>query len=360
MRSASSRADPDERSLLSHHLTLIGLVVIYGLVGLGLNFVYGQPIKTAKVGVLLQHFLTEIPKIVLFVLFWRLFHHSYVVRATDRVAAVKGDIQSFLTDRKRLLGGTVATLLMAVVLLVFAQIKSLIPAIQPFVWDPYFADLDRALHFGTDPYVVLHQLFGSETSLTFFTGVYNFWLLLVYFAQFVTCFLRSDSLNRMQFLVAFLLVWALGGNLLATLFSSAGPPYFALLGLGDTFAPLTALLERHADTGALTVVATQLLLWEFYTAPDSINVISAFPSMHVATSVLIAMHAARHSRLLGGVTAAFAVCMMIGSVLLGWHYAIDGYAGAMVAVLGWKFAGWLVNRPSRTSETGFTAGPNPH
>jgi hypothetical protein len=33
---------------------------------------------------------------------------------------------------------------------------------------------------------------------------------------------------------------------------------------------------------------------------------------------------------------------MIGSVHLAWHYAIDGYVGALVAVFGWWAAGKLV------------------
>ena len=35
--------------------------------------------------------------------------------------------------------------------------------------------------------------------------------------------------------------------------------------------------------------------------------------------------------------------IMIGSVHLTWHYAIDGYAGAAIAVFGWWLAGRLID-----------------
>ncbi|MBA3911338.1 MAG: phosphoesterase PA-phosphatase [Rhodobacter sp.] len=342
MHSAVSRTGFVVRDLLRRHFLLAALVAIYTAVAAWLSQRYGLSVETDKAGVLVMHFLTKVPQMIFFVLFWRLLYHSYVVRAPDRMAALKQDVRGFLSDREGLVGGAIATLLMAVSLMAFAQLKSLIPIIQPFAWDAQLAELDRLLHFGTDPYVVLHAIFGGPYSLSFFSGMYNVWLFVVYFALFGACFMRSGSVPRMQFLIAFLLVWAVGGNLLATVFSSAGPPYFAQLGLRDTFAPLMGMLEAHAATGALSVVETQRLLWDFYSAPNSINAISAFPSMHVASSVLMALFGFHISRWLGIALTAFATSIMIGSVLLGWHYAIDGYAGALIAVAGWWVARWLV------------------
>ena len=36
---------------------------------------------------------------------------------------------------------------------------------------------------------------------------------------------------------------------------------------------------------------------------------------------------------------AFSVLIEVGSVLLGWHYAVDGYLGALIA-----WAAWLAGR----------------
>lgn len=327
--------------ILWRHRYLAALILLYGVICTALSQRYGLTVETDKAGVLIMHFLTKVPQIVFFILLWRLLYHTYVLRSPDRLAALKSEVTGFLSNREQLLGGAVATVLMGLMLMFFAQTKSMVPIIQPFAWDSYFADLDHLLHFGVDPYIPLHAVFGGHYSLTFFTGMYNVWLLLVYFALFSSCFIRSDSAVRMQFLISFVLVWALGGNLLAIVFSSAGPPYYAMLGLGDRFEPLMDLLWAHADTGALTVVDTQVLLWDFYTAPNSINAISAFPSMHVASTTLITVFVLQLSRWAGLAMLAFAVVIMIGSVLLGWHYAVDGYAGAILAIAVWKGVGLL-------------------
>jgi hypothetical protein len=46
------------------------------------------------------------------------------------------------------------------------------------------------------------------------------------------------------------------------------------------------------------------------------------------------------SRLLSLAFAVFGVAILIGSVHLGWHYAVDGYA----AIIGALAICWVVNR----------------
>jgi membrane-associated phospholipid phosphatase len=68
------------------------------------------------------------------------------------------------------------------------------------------------------------------------------------------------------------------------------------------------------------------------------------PSLHVGAAVLMMLVAWRRHMLLGVAFAAFAICIQIGSVVLGWHYAIDGYAGALIAVVCWTVSGPIVRR----------------
>jgi hypothetical protein len=60
--------------------------------------------------------------------------------------------------------------------------------------------------------------------------------------------------------------------------------------------------------------------------------------MHVAVSVLMTLYAYRHARWAGRIFLAFTTVIMIGSVALAWHYAVDGYVGAAVALACWQIA----------------------
>lgn len=342
MSSNSSRPRVSFALLLRRHALLIVLILCYSTFASWMTFRFGVSMHERKLAGLLQRFAVQVPMMVALLLSWRLIHLTYVQRDPDRIGTLKAEIMAFLRDRDRMIFGLFATLLMALCLVAFAQMKNLIPRLQPFNWDQYFTDLDQWMHFGWHPYEIAHAVFGSSAGITAFTGLYNLWLFMMYFVLFSTCFMRPDSLLRMRYLVAFVLTWAFGGNFMATLFSSAGPAYYSSLGLGDSFAGLMAILDTHAETGWITVVGSHYFLWYLHTQPESINAISAFPSMHVASSVLMAIFLYQRSLWLGRLATAFAAAIMIGSVLLAWHYAVDGYAGAVIAVLGWIVAGWLV------------------
>jgi PAP2 superfamily len=69
------------------------------------------------------------------------------------------------------------------------------------------------------------------------------------------------------------------------------------------------------------------------------------PSMHLATSFSFVLLGFSVNRRLGTVSSVFAALIFVGSIHLGWHYAIDGY----VAILGtwaiWWIVGRLLDRP---------------
>ena len=84
------------------------------------------------------------------------------------------------------------------------------------------------------------------------------------------------------------------------------------------------------------------------------------PSLHVAFAVLVAIIVWRRSFPLGLLLAIYAAIMQVGSVVLGWHYAVDGYAGALCAWGAWVAAGYLCGS-SRTTTRGVCSslyGPN--
>ena len=67
------------------------------------------------------------------------------------------------------------------------------------------------------------------------------------------------------------------------------------------------------------------------------------PSLHVAVAAYLACVALDTRwwaiRLLG---MAYAFVILVASVVLGWHYAVDGYAGALGAwAIWWAVGRWL-------------------
>lgn len=344
MRSMAANSRSTTGLFLRRHAFLAGLITVYGALAYWLSLSHEVVIGDEKVATLVRSYVIKVPQMVFFILFFRLIQLTYFDRVADRFGVLKREVASFVSDRERMIGSLLTVLLMSLMLVSFAQIKNLIPTLNPFSWDVAFMQIDKALHFGVLPHEPLLALFGFDLGLTLFTGIYNAWLFLMYFSLLIACFMRSASATRMQFLIAFVLTWAIGGNLVAGVFSSAGPVYYSHLGLGDAYDGLLAHLHDHAAAGGLSVVETQSLLWQFYALQPSVNAISAFPSMHVASSVLMALFAFRHSRWMGRTATVFAGAVMIGSVLLAWHYAVDGYAGAAIAILCWKVAGWLVRR----------------
>ena len=79
--------------------------------------------------------------------------------------------------------------------------------------------------------------------------------------------------------------------------------------------------------------------------------ISAFPSVHLSMATLWTIVAFRMSARLGWAALVFLLVILVGSVALGWHYAIDGYASIVVTLLLWKTVGRLPLGTRPTSGT---------
>jgi membrane-associated phospholipid phosphatase len=84
----------------------------------------------------------------------------------------------------------------------------------------------------------------------------------------------------------------------------------------------------------------QDMLWKSYvTGKGDIQGISAMPSMHLTIATLLALLGWRTNRYMGIGFTAFATAIFLGSIMLGWHYSVDGIAGVALAVLFWFVAG---------------------
>ncbi|WP_160144566.1 phosphatase PAP2 family protein [Pseudogemmobacter humi] len=330
------------RPALRQHGLLIAVTGLYALIAFSLTRIHAPVMESGMGWVLVWNFLSYVPGMIYFMLLWRFLHMRFVVRPCDQMAWFRTDIRATVTDPQRIVTGVIGFVLVVTIMISFGLLKKLIPILQPFSWDEAFAAIDNSVHFGLDPWRVLHGVIGYSWIITLVTGAYNYWMFLLYFVLLLTCFSTTDPWTRIRYLIAFVFCWGVGGNLVATLFSSAGPVYYERLGFGDYYAPLMQALHEHATSQPITVLEPQDALWEYYAGPVGLNGISAFPSMHVASTVLMTLYAWQFSRLAGRIMVGFSVVILLGSVLLAWHYAVDGYAGIVIAFLSWWGAGTLM------------------
>lgn len=342
MQVSAVQSDDMLRTVFRRHLLLFTIISCYAAI------VWSIPARqTGEDNVRLligaaRNTSRMIPQIVCLVLIWRLFHATYVVKPVNRMEWLKEDVLAFLRNRERLVFGLLTATMITFAFATFGHGKSLIPLFNAYDWDQAFMQADQTLHFGFQPYELLFGLFPYKGMIDLVAYAYSFWFTALFFVMFTTSFVRTNSPARMQFLIALVLACAVGGNLMATMFASAGPVYFERLGLGAAYAPLDQLLQDRSSRALQGVFHLQDQLWAMYTLPDSFSVISAFPSMHVTTSTLMAIIAFKFRTWAGIVAAIFAGLILVGSVMLGWHYAVDGYAGMLIAVASWKASGWLI------------------
>ena len=157
----------------------------------------------------------------------------------------------------------------------------------------------------------------------------------------------------MQFLLATVGTWAILGGFLATLFSSVGPCFYGdLTGDHDTFQPLMQYLSMANEKFHIFALDAQSLLWEKYVVGEMAigSGISAMPSMHVSQALLMAIFSFHKNKTFGVFFSVYAIFILIGSVHLAWHYAVDGYLSIILTPVIWTVAGFFVQHIKFTNK----------
>ena len=212
----------------------------------------------------------------------------------------------------------------------FAAYKPYIPQINPFSWDAFFIEFDRALMFGTDPWVVSHAIFATPFATFVIDKLYVIWFIVLIASYFYIMVQPIRDWRRLAVMLTIGLSWILIGGVGATVFSSAGPIFMDLVHNDPVFDPLLERLRMQSEIAApergFTVLNAMDLLVRGYVGEPGVAFlgISAFPSMHVCMVALIWVYARSQSRIWGWITFAYMIAILIGSVHLGWHYLVDG------------------------------------
>lgn len=236
----------------------------------------------------------------------------------------------------------------------FTSIKNALPLMRGgFLYDVLLADIDAWLSFGVDPWRRLYSFSQHDIVLEVLDWNYgNMWFLVCFGTLFFAVTSPRAAAVRVRYVTMFMLVWIVCGNVLAGIFISAGPAFYgAVTGDAQRFGEQLAFVA--SDNTASAAIAYQNYLWSLYQAgtPGFGSGISAFPSVHVGLVAMNAFFAAEVSRRLGIIAFGYLAVVMVSSVYLGWHYAIDGYASIVVVALCHFGVKWLMQPDKRRTST---------
>jgi hypothetical protein len=237
----------------------------------------------------------------------------------------------WITDTIRLiLGG-------AVMVHSYFWIKLMMPILHDRLFDPELWEIDRMMFFGMSPNIFFLNLFQQKPVMQAIDWAYG----RIFFASMTLAFVFFLSAPSRRLRAAFMtgntFLW-LAGAWLYVAVPALGPAlrfpeiWFAYSDRLVTSQGLQALLMRNLHR---VLSLGQPGAGE---GPQLMFGVAAFPSLHVAFQTFAFLWMRRlwiYGQVVFGV---FMLVIVIGSVVTGWHYLIDGVAGALLAVIAYVVA----------------------
>jgi hypothetical protein len=215
----------------------------------------------------------------------------------------------------------------------YSWVKLTMPVIHPVLFDRALWDLDRTLFFGYSPNIFFLSLFSPHAVLRVVDWCYaNVFLasLTVAFAFFLSAPSRRI---RVGFMSGMNILW-MTGAWLYMLIPSLGPAYY----FPDVWFAYGDALKRTQFLQATLMRNYQNFLRVRAGGNEAVNIllgIAAFPSMHVGFQTFAFLWFRRlwlSGQVIFGI---FVLFIFLGSIITGWHYLIDAYAGLLLAAVAY-------------------------
>ena len=332
---------------LRGHLWLIALAEIYIIAAYGIALLLGRPGSISFLGYE-SAFAMATPVVCGAFLIGRTMYLMIVMRPRHLARAIIDDLSSNFLTQERLLQGLPIVIVLPLFNSACTLMKTLIPVLHPYDWDATLSRWDQMLHFGFAPWRILAPVMATPLMTNAANIVYCFWFFGLAGLWFWQAFALRDRLLRMQFFIAYMACFIVLGNIAATMLASGGPCFYGRLIDGpDPYAPLMQYLHQASLHSHVNIsVRLQNMLWNYYASGgEGVGAgISAMPSMHVAGATLFALLGWRTNRFLGIALSVNVGLILIATVFLGWHYAVDGYAAIVGTVAIWWIVGAIIQR----------------
>lgn len=213
----------------------------------------------------------------------------------------------------------------------YRNLKSYLPFIREGrLQDQLLKGIDRALFFGGDPAIFLHQLLGEGVSAHVLSFVYLIFLPFVPISLTAWLVWSRNISFGYWYATSLCLCWAMGTA-----------SYYAIPSLGPAFA--SPWLYADLDNTAVASLVDGLS----YSRTDALLVdplmdlqsVAGFASLHVAIilcATLVAHYTVRHAWIRWSMWVYFPLTV-VSTVYFGWHYIADDVGGIVIGLL----AVWL-------------------
>ena len=324
--------------LLSKLYVFEKITVIYSVIAILLMGIYGVPISFMGGYIYYQFFLAVAVAYILIIIYicYVLFKQMIFMKNSDLTVAEKIRIiikNSLVFSKATYFNWRFyiyflrASICILVTLMFFANLKQIIPIVNPRLYDLQMWRIDKVVHFGVSPVVFLVDILRINRIIYFLDLIYITFIPMNIIIPVIFIIQTKSEIIRKQFLAVFCISWVVGG-ISYFLFPAMGPCYFK----PEFFQFLDMPIAKNLQ---------QILLEEYVKFRQSAGQhiasnyygIAAMPSLHLAKTFIFMLFSRRLNRYLFIFFCVYLVLMFIGSVALGWHYAIDGYIGIAMAYI---------------------------
>lgn len=254
---------------------------------------------------------------------------------------------------ERLFGFVLLMVLVPLYFYAYTTFKISTNQAKPFLYDHLLERIDSLVHAGDPPWMFLFPYLSNEQMTLALDKLYSQGWFISWISIFTWMAWTTKRELRWTFFANFSLAWILLGTYMANLLTSAGPCYFDKI--TRSFGPYQQLFDHlyaiheRLPLGALN---GQNILWAVYQGGDFIQGkgISAMPSMHLSMMTTCTLGAWGLNRWVGGGYAILTIGILVGSVYLGWHYAIDGYVSILLTGVLWYLLAKIARRKFQTTK----------